>query len=116
MFEQALTANRCSGRMTDMTRTRVRRRRGAAVATVLFCLVAWSNVVARGAPQPRGIAPERAQQTYVVQEGDTLWSIAGRVGAGRDPRVVVEAIARANGIAGATVRPGQALVIPADAG
>lgn len=83
---------------------------------MLFCLLAWSNVVARGAPQRHGIAPERTQQTYVVQEGDTLWSIAGRVGAGRDPRVVVDAIARANGIAGATVRPGEALVIPAEAG
>ena len=99
-----------------MTRTRVRRRRravGVGLAAVL-CLLAWSNVVAAGAQQTRGIAEARPQQAYVVREGDTLWSIASRIGAGRDPRLVVDAIARANGIAGATVVPGEALVIPTD--
>ena len=112
MFERSLTSNGRSARMTRVTRTRVRRWRSGAVV-----VLAWSNLVARGAePTAHAVARGRAQQTYVVQEGDTLWSIAGTIGAGRDPRIVVEAIARANGIAGATVVSGEALVIPADAG
>src|SRR5436309_13320596 len=87
MFERSLTSNGRSARMTRVTRTRVRRwRSGAVVAVVPVCVLAWSNLVARGAePTAHAVARGRAQQTYVVQEGDTLWSIAGTIGAGRDP-------------------------------
>jgi len=52
---------------------------------------------------------------YVVQQGDSLWSIAVDVGRGRDPRIVVEAIARANGVDAGHIVPGQLLVVPARA-
>jgi Tfp pilus assembly protein FimV len=38
-----------------------------------------------------------AGQVYVVQPGDTLWSIAERIAPDRDPRPVVDALRRANG-------------------
>ena len=51
--------------------------------------------------------PERR---YVVQWYDTLWSIASNGYA--DPREGVWEITRRNGLAGATIVPGQVLVLP----
>ena len=51
--------------------------------------------------------PERR---YVVQRYDTLWSIAANGYA--DPREGVWEIRRRNGLAGATIVPGQVLVLP----
>ena len=51
--------------------------------------------------------PERR---YVVQRYDTLWSIAASGYA--DPREGVWEIRRRNGLAGATIVPGQVLVLP----
>lgn len=55
-----------------------------------------------------GTVPPSAGETYVVQAGDTLYSIALRY------NTTVAAIAQANGIINpAYIRPGQQLVIPA---
>ena len=51
--------------------------------------------------------PERR---YVVQRYDTLWSIAASGYA--DPREGVWEIRERNGLAGATIVPGQVLVLP----
>jgi LysM repeat protein len=51
--------------------------------------------------------PERR---YVVQQYDTLWSIAAE--GYSDPREGVWEIKRRNGLAGATIVPGQVLVLP----
>jgi hypothetical protein len=51
--------------------------------------------------------PERS---YVVQPYDTLWSIAAAEYA--DPREGVWEIRQRNGLAGATIVPGQVLVLP----
>lgn len=56
-------------------------------------------------------APSR---TYVVRPGDTLWSIAERLRPGADPRPIVDAIERANGVSAGELVPGQALRIPAE--
>ena len=48
---------------------------------------------------------------YRVEAYDTLWSIAASHYGG-DPREAVWRIQDANGLAGATVRPGQKLVLP----
>ena len=50
-------------------------------------------------------------QNVVVEPGDTLWSIAERVEPGRDPRPVVDALARQLG--SSTLMPGQTLAVPA---
>lgn len=51
--------------------------------------------------------------TYVVRQGDTLWSIAEQAAPGRDPRPMVDAIQAANGLDPMALVPGQTLVIPA---
>jgi LysM repeat protein len=46
-----------------------------------------------------------------VQPGDTLWSIAGEVAPGRDPRRVVEQIRRSNHLDSVSLTPGQTLKV-----
>jgi hypothetical protein len=55
-----------------------------------------------------GAGPERS---YVVRPGDTLWTIAARHYAG-DPRDGVWQLEQRNRLEGATVRPGERLVLP----
>jgi LysM repeat protein len=50
-------------------------------------------------------------RTYVVQQGDTLWSIAAARYAG-DPREGVWKLQQRNDLAGATISPGERLVLP----
>jgi LysM repeat protein len=51
---------------------------------------------------------------YVVQPGDTVWSIARRSsGPTADPRPLVDALVQANGLEQSVVVPGERLVIPA---
>lgn len=60
--------------------------------------------------EPEPTTPPAAPTTYVVQQNDTLFSIAMRYG------TTVDAIAQANGIVNpAAIYPGQRLVIPSTA-
>ena len=61
----------------------------------------------------RGDGPDRPppRVTYVVEPGDTLWSIARRVAPGRDPRPVVDGLIKANDLRGG-LQAGQELSIP----
>jgi Tfp pilus assembly protein FimV len=60
-----------------------------------------------------GDGPERPARrvTYVVEPGDTLWSIARRVAPGHDPRPVVDALEEANDLHGG-LQAGQELSVP----
>ena len=61
--------------------------------------------------------PHTRAQVYVVEPGDTLWTIAARVvGPGADPRPVVDALIARNHIADAAIRSGQVLRLPVAAG
>jgi LysM repeat protein len=75
-----------------------------AFVTLLVTVLAWSVLTrvseATGTPQP-----------YRVQAGDTLWSIAAEHYNG-DPRQGIWVIQRENGLAGASLTPGQLLLIP----
>jgi hypothetical protein len=88
-------------------------RRGRALARVLatVLVVAVFLLVAPGLA--RGDGPDRPapRVTYVVQPGDTLWSIARRVAPGQDPRPVVDGLIEANDIRGG-LQTGQELSIP----
>jgi Tfp pilus assembly protein FimV len=61
----------------------------------------------------RGDGPERPAPRvhYVVEPGDTLWSIARRVAPGRDPRPVVDALVEANDLHDG-LQAGQELSVP----
>jgi hypothetical protein len=80
--------------------TRIRRRRLVAlVVLALTGLLAWGVVrvavpavvgtsVGAGEPEPLPVT----DGTYVVQPGDTLWSIARRMAPDEDPRPIVGAL------------------------
>jgi hypothetical protein len=93
--------------------TRWRRRRLATLvvgALLLLGLVGVVQVVAPplstsggGSPAtaPSGASPPVAGEVYVVQPGDTLWTVAGAVAPDRDPRPVVDRLREVNDIGGA---------------
>jgi nucleoid-associated protein YgaU len=94
-----------------MTRTGVRRRRLATTMTLAILAGAWAGPLGRivGGQDQVGLA---ARSSYVVRQGDTLWSIAQRVAPGDDPRALVDAITVANGVDAAAIVPGQTLLVP----
>ena len=72
------------------------------VAAVLALALLISNArAAGGGPELR----------YVVEPGDTLWSIAAERYGG-DPREGVWRLQERNGLAGAALTPGMVLVVP----
>jgi LysM domain len=87
----------------------VNRMRARVLAIVL--VVAGFLLVVPGLA--RGDGPERPapRVTYVVEQGDTLWSIARRVAPGRDPRPVVDGLIEVNDVRGG-LQAGQELSIP----
>jgi hypothetical protein len=108
------------GRLPDRL-TRVRRRRLVAlllaVALIGVTVVAGQALLSTfGAVEPSSPQPVEAPalaptvgQTYVVQPGDTLWSIAATIAPGSDPRPVVDALREANG--GPNLQVGQRLTV-----
>ena len=96
----------------EIGRTRLTRRgRTLARTLAIVLVVAVFLLVAPGLA--RGDGPDRPppRVTYVVEPGDTLWSIAGRVAPGRDPRPVVDGLIEANDLRGG-LQAGQELSIP----
>ncbi len=76
---------------------------------VALLLIAAAFAVAVAARQSNGAGPA---QHYLVRPGDSLWSIAAANYAG-DPREGVWRIEHRNGLADATIHPGERLVLPA---
>jgi len=87
-----------------------RRRRllGLGVALVIAALLLAGLSSIQSAPGGFDGRPA-ATVTYVVQAGDTVWSIAEVLAPRADPRPLVDAIVEANGGAGLVV--GQRLVL-----
>jgi LysM repeat protein len=81
-----------------------RRRIGAAVALVALVAVAYLAVTSAAAA-PAG--SPAAASAYVVQPGDTLWSIARRLQPSGDVRSLVDALAARTG--SASLQAGQRL-------
>ena len=115
MFESSLDSERVFGHDGTVSRTDVRRRGGTRLAVILTLSLAgaaWAGPALRGlggAAEPRPVG----RDTYVVQAGDTLWSIAERLSPGEDPRPVVDALTHVNGLEAGALVPGQAILVPA---
>jgi nucleoid-associated protein YgaU len=108
MFGSELDIEHAFDQAGSVTRTRVRRRLVALmVAAGIAGAVSGPMSSAMGLGRS-GVGPRRT----VVRRGDTLWSIATRFEPSKDPRVVVDAIARANRVDPGSLVPGQQLVIP----
>lgn len=90
-------------------------RRGIVVLALLVAAVGATLVwiAALSAPSPAasgGSAPAGPVPAVVtVEAGDTLWSIAGRVAPGTDPRAEVEHLRQLNDLSGVALEPGQQL-------
>ena len=99
-------AVRCSPRTARATYLR---RRLVAVVVVLGILVGVGKVGATlgGSPLVTSERPPASQSVdpYVVQPGDSLWSIAEALAPGADPRPIVDELARERG--DAPLRPGE---------
>jgi Tfp pilus assembly protein FimV len=87
-----------------------RRRRLAAFGGLLVVLaIAVGLVSAVLAPRATVEPHPAATISYVVQPGDSLWSIAGELAPGEDLRPIVDALEAANG--GTTLVAGQRLLV-----
>jgi hypothetical protein len=94
------------------------RRRRAVAAGLMVVLVlgvcaalgmlGGGPLAASERPTSNGASPGAA--AYVVQPGDTLWSIARRVRPGADPRPLVDRLVALHG--GATIYVGERITLP----
>ena len=75
-----------------------------ALIVVVATFMGWSVAT-------RSVESAGQAQVYVVQPGDTLWSIVSERYAG-DPREGVWKLQRRNELLGTTISPGQKLVLP----
>ncbi len=85
---------------------------GVSVAAVaLIWLAAAGGAAASDRGQPTRAAYQGLTQ-FVVQPGQTLWSIASAAEPSADPRLVIQQIIQANALSGATIHAGQMLWVP----
>ena len=93
-------------------------RRGHLALFAFSCLTLFGIVLASGAAADAavGLGGAPATATVVVQQGDSLWSIARGLDPGGDPRGMVHRIQELNGIGDWPIVPGQRLVVPASSG
>ena len=95
-----------------MTRTRVRRRRLTLTVSLALVAAGWGGPAVRALGSPE--TPARVSRaSYVVREGDTLWTIAQKLEPGSDPRPIVDALSAMNGVDAGRLVPGQTLVVSA---
>jgi LysM repeat protein len=88
-------------------------RRGMVASAIGLALVGGLLLLAAHLSAGSPASPPAAVPGSVVtvQPGDTLWSIAGQVAPGHDPRRVVERLREVNQLSSASLTPGQTLKV-----
>lgn len=91
--------------------TRRARRLGVVLGLAVGVVVgSWVGSMVSGGGDGLRLAGE---SSVVVEQGDTLWSIAATLaGSGDDVRAVIAEIRELNGLSNASLVPGQTLVLP----
>ena len=88
--------------------------RGRLVLLTLLLLVAVAWSLGSGTVSMAGTTPAVIPVRYVtVEAGQSLWTIAGDVAPGTDPRVTVARIRELNALPSSAVSVGQQLAVPA---
>ncbi len=110
---RSVAAGRPAGARAVSGRT-YRRRRAGAVAVAVTVVVAVQGLLgmhhaAVSPPSPVPLAAERLS-TYVVQPGDTFWSIARRLRPDGDPRPLVDRLVAEHG--SAVLHVGERIALP----
>ncbi|MFE6997748.1 LysM peptidoglycan-binding domain-containing protein [Microbacterium sp. NPDC057659] len=100
------------GTRLRMTR-RGRRVLSALVATPVAIGIAYAGIAGGSALASGERTAPVDFETVMVMPGDTLWSIAGEVAPGADPRDVVDEINSLNNLHGGVLQVGQEIAIPA---
>ncbi|MFE6736828.1 LysM peptidoglycan-binding domain-containing protein [Microbacterium sp. NPDC057650] len=99
------------GTRLRMTR-RGRRVLSALVAAPIAFGIAYAGIAGGSALASGEHAAPVDFETVLVMPGDTLWSIAGEVAPGTDPRDVIDEISSLNNLHGGALQVGQVLAIP----
>lgn len=86
--------------------------RTAVVALALVAALAFSIAGHSASSQATDGPAVAATTTVVVQPGQTLWSVARTLSPDTDVRETVARIQELNGLTGASVKPGQSLIVP----
>lgn len=87
-------------------------RRRSVVSVVIYLAALAAFMAVAIVRQKAGDVPENARTaTYIVQPGQTLWSIVTEVDPEADPRSAVDWVQAHNAI-GQTLQVGQTLIVP----
>ncbi|MGZ4314210.1 MAG: hypothetical protein ACXVRS_00105 [Gaiellaceae bacterium] len=85
-----------------------RRRLAVLLGAVIVVLTAGQAGAALGSSPLAAPGRPPSVVRYVVRPGDSLWTVAGRVAPGKDPREVVDALAQARH--GTSLQVGETIV------
>ncbi|MBV8980126.1 MAG: LysM peptidoglycan-binding domain-containing protein [Acidimicrobiia bacterium] len=107
-------------RARRLSRTAIYRRRRVLAVAALFLAVFFLVLAARAAlgalgggplaaPETPAGPPAAAAAVYVVQPGDTYWTIARRLQPSGDVRALVDSLSSEHG--GSPLQPGEQLVV-----
>ena len=92
------------------------------LTVAVFALISVGRVWAQADSSSGGATPTVASadgsaalgyQNWVVQPGETLWSVASAVAPDTDPRETIASIVDLNALADTSVEAGQTLLVPA---
>jgi hypothetical protein len=89
-------------------------RSGALAALLVLLAISVADVVGGGRALAADTSAPRpvSTRTVVVEQGDSLWLIAGRTAPSADPREVVTRVRELNGMRSNLIQPGQVLLVP----